>query len=181
MKLSTPINTETLPAGDEFDPIPIGRYRAMITKAEIKETNARTGEYINLQLAIDGPTHEGYKVFAILNIRNPSEMAEKIGRGQLGQLTRAIGLVTDDLDTDDLEGKMVEIKVGIRKSEEYGDKNDVKAFYAIDGSAAPAPKGKKKIGSAPAGKKTASKGKTPPWQAKPNGEPEDSENTEPTE
>jgi hypothetical protein len=62
-------------------------------------------------------------------------------------------------DTDQLIGGNVSIKVAIRKSEEYGDQNEVKAYKAIEGSSAPMPTAGS---SAPAAQApTAAK---PPWQ-----------------
>jgi len=91
-------------------------------------------------------------VFGNLNIKNASQKAEEIGRQQLGELMRSIGLARVT-DTDELIGGQLQIKVSIRKSEEYGDQNEVKGFKALAGAmaAAPAPTQQAAAPKAPSG------------------------------
>ena len=157
MRLDTPINVADLPEGQgEFQPLPAGWYTANITDAEVKDTKAGTGQYIKCRYDITGPSHEGRVVFGNLNIRNPNPKAEEIGRQQLGDLMRAIGL-SSVTDTDQLIGGRCQIKLKVRKSEEYGDSNDVQAWKAAEG--APMPKAE------PATEKpaAATAGAAPPW------------------
>lgn len=161
MLLNNPINVNNLPAdeGGNFEPLPAGWYTTTIADAELKDTKAGTGQYIKIRYDVTGPTHEGRVVFGNLNIRNANPKAEEIGQKQLGQLMTAIGL-TELSDTDQLIGAPVSVKLAIRKSEEYGDSNDVKAWKAA-GNAAPKP--------APAQTQTpapAASGGAPPWAAK---------------
>ena len=143
-------NVEDLPEGrGSFDVIPAGWYTATITSADLKDTKDRTGKYIALRLDILGPTHQGCVVFSNINIRNASAKAEEIGRQQLGDVMRSIGL-SSVRDTDQLVGGNLEIKLKITKSEEYGDKNEVSAYRSLNG-AAPALSSSKP--SAPAEKK----------------------------
>ena len=133
--LDMPINVDDLPVSESsFDPLPAGWYQASIQGAELKTTKAGNGQYIAVQYSITGPTHQGRVIFGNLNIRNPNPKAEEIGRQQLGELMRAIGLVTVQ-DTDQLIGGQLSIKLSVRKSEEYGDSNDVKGYKALDGGA----------------------------------------------
>lgn len=138
-----------------FEPLPAGEYQVNIGGAELCNTKAGTGQYINLALDVIGPTHQGRKLWAKLNIRNPSAKAEEIGRSQLNSVMRAIGLVNLS-DTDELIGGKLTVKVTI-KDDEYGRGNEVKAYKAIGGSAAPVPAAA--TASAPA--KAA-----PPWAKK---------------
>lgn len=158
MRLDTPINVADLPEGQgEFQPLPAGWYTANITDAEVKDTKAGTGQYIKCRYDITGPSHEGRVVFGNLNIRNPNPKAEEIGRQQLGDLMRAIGL-SSVTDTDQLIGGRCQIKLKVRKSEEYGDSNDVQAWKAAEG----APMPKAEPAAAPAAAQ-ASAGAAPPW------------------
>lgn len=148
------INRADLPADTSVsDPIPVGWYTATITEADVKDTKSGTGRYIKLRFDVTGPSHQGRVVFSNINIQNPNPKAEEIGHQQLGQLMNAAGL--DSLsDTDQLIGVNASIKVAIRKSEEYGDQNEVKAYKATSGSPAPAPK--------PAANEPSAS--TPPWK-----------------
>jgi len=143
--------------GGQYDPLPAGWYRAKINDADLRDTKAGNGQYIAVRYDITGPTHEGRVVWGNLNIKNPNPKAEEIGRQQLAELMGAIG-IAKVRDTDQLIGGELEIKLAIRKSEEYGDSNDVKGYKAIAGSAAPQP-------SAPSGgSQPASSGSKAPWQ-----------------
>ena len=145
-----------------FEPIPEGSYNATISQSELKTTNDGTGQYIKLRLDITGPSHQGRVVFANLNIKNQSQKAEEIGRQQLGEIMRAIGL-SKVQDTDQLIGGAVNIKLAIRPArtdertgKTYDAANEVKGYSAIGGTVAPAAA----KAAAPTG---VSKGATPPW------------------
>lgn len=148
-------SVDALPQSERnFEPLPAGWYTAVINGAEIKNTKAGTGQYIAVRYDITGPTHQGRVVFGNLNIKNPNPKAEEIGRQQLGELMRAIGLATVQ-DTDQLIGGQLSIKLDVRESEQYGASNDVKG-YKSNGAPAPAVAAK-----APAAAKA-----TPPWVKK---------------
>lgn len=121
-------SADALPVSDRnFEPLPAGWYTAVVNGAEIKNTKAGTGQYIAVRYDITGPTHQGRVVFGNLNIKNPNPKAEEIGRQQLGELMRAIGLTTVQ-DTDQLIGGQLSIKLDVRESEQYGASNDVKGY-----------------------------------------------------
>jgi hypothetical protein len=154
--LDQTFEADAMPVSDKsYEPLPAGWYTASITGAELKNTKAGTGQYIAIRYDIIGPTHQGRIVFGNLNIRNPNPKAEEIGRQQLGEVMRAIG-IAKVADTDELIGGQLSIKVDIRSSEQYGDQNEVKGFKAIAGSTPPAP-----VAKAAASGKAA-----PPWQKK---------------
>jgi len=113
-----------------FEPLPAGWYTASITGAEIKNTKAGTGQYIAVKYTITGPSFQGRIVFGNLNIKNPNVKAEEIGRQQLGEIMRAINLAKVT-DTDQLIGGNLGIKLDVKRSEEYGNSNEVKGFKTI--------------------------------------------------
>ena len=159
--LGETFEVSSLPQGNtgSFDPLPPGWYSATMSAAEIKTTKTGTGQYIALRYDITGPTHQGRVVFGNLNIRNASPKAEEIGRQQLGDICRAIGLARVG-DTDQLIGNSLMIKLDIEKSEQYGDKNQVKGFKPIAGGAPPVMA--KTAAAAPAAPTKAA----PPWAKK---------------
>lgn len=160
--LDTAFDVNELPVGDNYDPIPEGWYNVRIVSAEIKATKSGTGQYISIRYDIIGPSHQGRQVFGTLNIKNDSQKAEEIGRQQLGSLMRAIGLARVT-DTDQLINGEMQIKLSIKRDEQYGDKNEIKAFKAVNGSAAPMPVAPQQA-SAPAPAANASS--APPWAKK---------------
>ena len=158
--LDEEFSVDSLPIGNNnFEPLPEGWYNAAITGAEIKATKAGDGKYIACKYTITGPSHQGRVVFGNLNIKNASTKAEEIGRQQLGEIMRAIGLAKVS-DTDQLIGGNLSIKLSMKTGEYAG--NEVKAFRALNG-AAPAPSS---ILSTPSSVKTAPAKAAPPWAKK---------------
>jgi len=151
-KLGQTYVADDLPKSDrDFSPVPDGWYDVTITESDVKKTNAGTGTYIKIRYDITGPTHAGRVVFGNINNSNPNPEAERIGNQQLGELMRAIGLPRLE-DTDQLIGKRLSVKLVTKKSEQYGDKNEVKGFR----SNGAAPAASTSSGAAPASPK-------PPW------------------
>lgn len=159
--LGQTFSTETLPQSENnYDLLPAGWYNVKITKAELKDTKSGTGSYINVRYDITGPTHQGRVVFGMINITNQNPKAEEIGRQQLGELMRAIGLARVE-DTDQLIGGELQIKVGVKEAKDgYDASNDVKGFKAIGGGI---PVANKPAASAQAAAPAASKA---PWATK---------------
>lgn len=157
--LGEAFNVDDMPQGDggNFEPIPAGVYDATITRADVKATKDGTGSMIAIRYDIVGPSHQGRVIFGNLNIRNKSPRAEEIGRQQLGDIMRAIGLSRLE-DTDQLIGGQLKIKVDIEKKEGYDARNVVKGFKSLSGSTPPAPAAS--APAAPAG------GAAPPWARK---------------
>lgn len=159
--LSETFDVNELPKGNSnFEPLPAGWYTSTITQAELKTTTAGNGQYIKIRYDITGPSHQGRVVFGNLNIKNPNVKAEEIGRQQLGDIMRAIGLARV-ADTDNLIGKQIEIKLSIKDDPKYGLGNEIKGFKSVAGSTVPAVGAMPVKAAAPAPAKAA-----PPWVKK---------------
>lgn len=138
-----------LQSTNNYDALPAGLYEATIAKAEI-ETAKSGGKYFDIRYNITGPSHIGRVVFGMITFTNANPKAEEVGRQQLGELIRAIGL--DKLaDTDQLIGGQLIIKLDVEKSEQYGEQNRVRGFR-------PVAKGSKPTATAATN--------TPPWAKK---------------
>jgi len=162
--LGQEFNVNEMPESVGFDPIPAGWYIAKITAADLKDTKAGTGKYINVRYDVMAPSHEGRVLFSMITVANPNPKAEEIGRQNLGDLMRAIGLKKVQ-DTDQLIGGKCQIKVTVEPgTEQYPDpKNNVKGWKALEGGNLPMPS-KSTDDGAP---ETASAGvPTPPWAKK---------------
>lgn len=130
------------PSENDFDVLPPGWYRAEIVGSEMKETNARNGHYLALQYRIIGPSdgsskYENRRVFCNLNLDNPNPKAVEISERNLADICRSVGITTVG-NSNQLHEKPHMIKLAIRKSEQYGDSNDVKGFKPMGGPGAPA-------------------------------------------
>lgn len=152
--LGETFNVGDLPTSGGYDPLPAGWYSATITKADLNPTKDGTGQRINIRYDITGPSHQGRVVFGGLNIRNKSPQAEEIGRQQLGDICRCIGLSSIQ-DTDQLIGNPIMVKLKLD-----GDRNEPVGWKSASGSNAPAV-----TASAPAAAPApaASAGASPPW------------------
>lgn len=132
-------NVNDLPIGGDYELIPAGWYSAIIQSSDVCNTKSGGGQYIKLKLAIIAPTHQGRVVFGNINIKNASPAAEDIGRKQLGDVLRAVGV--DSLrDTDQLINGQLMIKLAIKEaSGQYDAENEVKGYKAAaDGIKSPA-------------------------------------------
>ena len=159
--LTETFDVNELPQGKagNFEPLPAGWYTSTITQAEVKKTKAGNGEYIKVRFDITGPTHQGRVVFGNLNIKNANPKAEEIGRQQLGEIMRAIGLAKV-ADTDQLIGGQISIKLDIKQDAQYGASNEVRGFKSVSGSVAPS------VTAAPASAPAAAAKAAPPWAKK---------------
>jgi len=134
-----------------FDPIPAGKYLAVITESEMKPTKAGDGKYLQLTFQIlDGP-FKGRLVWARLNLENSNAQTVKIARAELSAVCRAVGVMAPK-DSVELHNVPLEISVGCKKRKDTGDiTNTIKGYAKKGSAAAAAPRA-----AAPAG--------APPWK-----------------
>lgn len=106
---------------DQFDPVPGGKWPAMIIESDVVETREKTGDMLKLKWQIiDGP-HVGRFVFDRINIRNNSAKAQEIGQRQLDDMRRAVGVFSGPREA--LHNKPCIINVKVRPA--GPDKNGV--------------------------------------------------------
>lgn len=157
-----------------YEPLPEGFYDASIASAELKSTKDGTGQYIKLRFDIMGPSHQGRVVFSNLNIKNASAKAEEIGRRQLGDIMRAIGLSRVN-DTDQLIGGHVNIKLIIREARidertgsVYDASNEIRGYRSVSGNNLPDLNREtpKTVMPSPITNQNSSNQASPPWARK---------------
>lgn len=155
-------NAEQVKPQDDFSPVPAGDYIAQVTESEIKATKSGTGQMLTLRWQILDGQFKGRLVFDRINIINQNPTAQQIGQSQLSSICRAAG-VMQLADSVQLHNRPCIITVKIRKDEQYGDGNEVRAYKPASGVApvaAPAFAQAANPHAAPAGA-------VPPWQARP--------------
>lgn len=94
----------------EFKVVPPGWVRVVITASEIKTTAAGDGKMLKFTYEVQGA--EG-TIIDRLNIVNPSETAQKIGRGALAKIALAIGHKGNLTRTEVLHGRPFDVKVSV--------------------------------------------------------------------
>jgi len=108
-----------------FEPLPQGKYNAMIIESTVKDTKAGTGQYLELVCQVLDGAHVNRKVWHRLNIVNPNPVAENIGRKDLAVLMINLGLPPQMVDTQELHGKPFVMGLKISQRDGYEPSNDV--------------------------------------------------------
>jgi hypothetical protein len=137
---------------NSFDVLPAGEYDAVIVSSVVEPTSKGDGKFLKLELQVLNGEYQNRKLTSRLNLWNPSAKAQEIARGELSSICRAVGVLTPN-DSSDLHNKPLRVKVIVRKSDEYGDQNEIKAYKprnAGPGPAAPGGNGKPWPASPPA-------------------------------
>ena len=131
-----------------FDPVPAGKYTAVITASEMKPTKKGTGQYLELTFQIIEGEHKGRLLWARLNLDNPDATAVKIARAELSAICRALGVLAPK-DSVELHNLPLMIKVGIKNRDDNGEPTNVIRGYEKKGAAAPRPTAAAGNGKAP--------------------------------
>ena len=138
-----------------LDPLPAGKYLAVVSESELKPTKTGGGKYLQLTFQIIDGEFKGRLVCARLNLENKSEMTVKIARGELSAICRAIG-VMQPKDSVELHNVPLEINVGLKKRDDNGEFTNVIKGYAKKGGGGSPVSGRAPVGVGP--------GSTPPWK-----------------
>lgn len=133
----------------DFEPIPAGKYPAVITESEMKPNKAGTGHYLQLTFqVIEGP-YQNRLLWARLNLDNPNPTAVQIAQAELSALCRAVGVLAPN-DSADLHDLPLTIHVKCRKRDDTGEiSNEIKGYAKKE---------------APPSNTPPAAGSTPPWR-----------------
>ena len=101
-----------------FEAIPAGKYTAVITDSEMRETKTGNGQYLWLEFEIIGGDHKGRKLWSRLNLVNPNPDAVRmalVGRGIPSEGLRTAGLGSakpvEGLDPIDSANRRIDFSV----------------------------------------------------------------------
>jgi hypothetical protein len=119
--------------GGGFEPIPAGNYTVIIDNTEVKPTK-KGGVGINLTYKVVEGSYKNRLIFDWLNYECPSsEIAQKIGRGDLKKICEAVGKPVID-DPSELKYKPFGISVKVVKDDYKDDgsfKNERNSILAM--------------------------------------------------
>ncbi len=115
-----------------FDPVPAGKYTAMITSSEMKPTKKQNGEYLSLMFQIIDGEFNGRIVFANLTLSHPNKTTVDIANSTLSAICHAVGIMNVQ-DSQELHDKPMVIDVRVSVDEKYGDRNEIKKYESCDG------------------------------------------------
>ena len=124
----TGFDSSTVEPQKDFELLPPGKYTGTIVEVEVKQTKKGDGHYLKVEFQItDGPALNR-KLWANINIDNPSPVAQQIGLSQLSGLCKACG-VPQCRDEQELKGKSCIASVKVKKDKSTGqDNNEIKAW-----------------------------------------------------
>jgi hypothetical protein len=112
----------------DFEPVPAGKYLAMITDSEEKPTKSGTGSYLQLTFEIlEGP-YKGRFLWSRLNLENSNTTTVQIAKRELSSICRSIGVMTPT-DSIELHNLPMMITVKCKKRDDTGDVlNEIKGY-----------------------------------------------------
>jgi hypothetical protein len=112
----------------DFDPIPAGKYLAVITESEMKPNKAGTGVYLQLTFQIIDGQYKNRLLWSRLNLDNPNPTTVQIAKSELSAICRAVGVMTPN-DSVELHNLPLVIDVRCKKREDTGDiVNEIRGY-----------------------------------------------------
>ena len=133
-----------------FDPIPAGKYVAVITQSEMKDNKAGNGSHLQLTFQVIEGEFKDRFLWVRLNLDNPNATAVKIAKAELSAICRAIDVLVPG-DSTALHNLPLVIHVKCKKRQDTDEiVNEIRGFS-------------KKEPPAAAGA-SATANTTPPWK-----------------
>ena len=86
-------NANEVEPNSGFTLMPAGKYLAVITEDEMKDTKSGDGRYLSLTFEVLDGKFKGRKLWARLNLENKNAQAVQIARGDLSAICRAVGVM----------------------------------------------------------------------------------------
>ena len=120
-------NANQVDPATDFEPLPAGKYVAVVTASEMKPTRNGNGSYLELTFqVIEGP-HKGRLVWERLNLDNPNPLTVKIARSELSAICRAVG-VMQPKDSCELHNLPLCITVKQKTDADGERRNEIRGF-----------------------------------------------------
>ena len=125
----------TVDPATDFEPLPAGKYLAVITDSEMKPTKAGTGHYLQMTFQVIDGQFKNRLLWSRLNLDNPNRQAVQIAQGELSAICRAVG-VLQPKDSIELHDLPLQITVKCKKREDTGDVvNEIRGYASKDAAA----------------------------------------------
>ena len=114
-----------------FDPVPAGRYVAVVTDAEMLDTQQGGGQYLELKFEIIEGEYKGRNLWTRLNLVNSKEKTVDYAKAMLSGLYRALGF-TKISEFSELHNLPLLIAVKCKNRKDNGElTNEIKGFEKI--------------------------------------------------
>lgn len=116
---------------EDRDVLPVGEYPAALVKSDRKEAKTQGNAYINCEYEVTDGEFKGRRFWGMLNLWNSNTQAVEIAQRELNSIMHACGKLRVD-DTEELHGIPMLVKLGVRKSDEYGPQNQIKGYKPLN-------------------------------------------------
>ena len=130
-------NAEAVEPSVPFEAIPAGKYTAIITDSDLKETRSGTGRYLQLEFEITEGEYSGRKLWSRLNIENPNPDAVKFARADLAAICHAVNIL-HPADSVELHNLPLQITVRCKKNQDDEIVNEIKSYGPVPTATIPA-------------------------------------------
>jgi hypothetical protein len=121
-------NAHNVEPNTDFEPIPAGKYLAVITGSELKPTKNGSGHYLELTFQVIEGQYKNRLLWSRLNLDNPNELTVQIAKGELSAICRAVG-VMQPKDFLELHNLPLVISVKCKNREDNGEvTNEIKGY-----------------------------------------------------
>lgn len=120
-------NANEVEPPQEMGAIPAGDYQVVLVKSDRKINSKQTGELLSLEFQVLNGPFQNRKLYANLNIRNQSEMAQKIAWAELSALCRAVEVMSPK-DTNELHGRPLIVSVKVDDDDKGNKRNQITGY-----------------------------------------------------
>ncbi len=118
-----------------FEPIPAGKYVAVITDSDWKTNKAGTGRYLELTFQVTEGDYQNRLLWARLNLEHPKAIAVQIANADLSAICRAVNVLKPK-DSSELHNLPLVIHVRVKKRDDNGELiNEAKGYSKRDTAA----------------------------------------------
>lgn len=124
------VDLNTIDEESGYAPIPAGIYTAQVTACESHQNKNGTGSYLRVRWDITGPKHQGRVIFDNVNYVHQNIEAQTIGLKRLKSMLVAGNVPFNFSSPSELVGISTSIEVKVKKSEQYGEQNEIGAVHA---------------------------------------------------
>ncbi|MEM1354331.1 MAG: DUF669 domain-containing protein [Planctomycetota bacterium] len=122
---------------DSYDPLPAGKYPAMVVESDVKQAKSGQGHYAKLVWEITDGEYQGRKVYGNYNIQHANPKAQEIGQREFAAACRACGKMMVQ-DTEELHAIPCILKLRLTKNKQSGEpESRIAAYESANGGGQP--------------------------------------------
>jgi len=133
-------NAATVEPTVDFQPIPAGNYKAIISSSSVDQAKSGNGTNLVLEFKIIDGEHKNRTIRTWLCVQHPSQQTQEIAQRQFSAVCHAVGQI-QVTSTEQLHSKPLLIRVSLEPDnrEEGRMQNRIKGYMPLQKAATPEP------------------------------------------